>query len=97
MQPAHCEANGIIQLSDLQSASGAEQRHLTGRWVDEASLAHCCTLFLCYLVAETDDQHRNPNIKNRDNLVARLTNAHMDKHVRWGNICCQQTKQRTIK
>ena len=25
-------------------------------------LVHCCTLTLCYLGAETDDHHRNPNI-----------------------------------
>ena len=32
-------------------------------------IVHCCTLSLCYLVAETDDQHRNTNIKNKDHLV----------------------------
>ena len=32
-------------------------------------LVHCCTLSLCYLGAETDDQHRNTNIKNKDHLV----------------------------
>ena len=34
-----------------------------GEWV-----VHCCTLSLCYLGAETDDHHRNPNIKNKDHL-----------------------------
>ena len=27
---------------------------------------HCCTMSLCYLGAETDDHHRNPNINNKD-------------------------------
>ena len=27
-----------------------------------STLVHCCTLSLCYLGAETDDHHRNPNI-----------------------------------
>ena len=37
--------------------------------VVEAHLVHCCTLSLCYLGAETDDHHRNPNIKNKGHLV----------------------------
>ena len=28
---------------------------------DDPPLVHCCTLSLCYLGAETDDHHRNPN------------------------------------
>ena len=28
---------------------------------DNDNVVHCCTLSLCYLGAETDDQHRNPN------------------------------------
>ena len=28
-------------------------------------MRECCTLSLCYLGAETDDQHRNPNINTK--------------------------------
>ena len=38
-------------------------------------LVHCCTLSLWYLGAETDDQHRNPNMNNKDHLVGQLTTA----------------------
>ena len=38
-------------------------------------VVHCCTLFLCYLDAEIDDQYRNPNINNRDHLVGQLTTS----------------------
>ena len=34
------------------------------------NIVHCCTLSLWYLGA--DDQHRNPNINNKDHLVGRL-------------------------
>ena len=39
---------------------------------DQWSIVHCCTLSLYYLGAETDDQHRNPNIKNRNHPVEQL-------------------------
>ena len=39
-------------------------------------LAHRCTIFICYLgceIDEIDDQHRNPNINNKDHQVGQLT------------------------
>ena len=43
-----------------------ESSNLNGEGV-----VHCCTLSLWYLGAETDDQHRNPNINNNDYLVGK--------------------------
>ena len=38
-----------------------------------SELIHCCTLSLCYLGAETDDLHINPNINTEIHLVGQLT------------------------
>ena len=39
-------------------------------------LTHRCTIFICYLgceIDEIDDQHRNPNMNNKDHQVGQLT------------------------
>ena len=36
-------------------------------------VAYCYTIFLCCLGFEIDDQHRNPNINNKDHHVGQLT------------------------
>ena len=36
-------------------------------------IAHCCAIFLCHLVSEIYDHHRNPNNNDRDHLDGQLT------------------------
>ena len=53
----------LLHYTDWQPTSTTQPLCFLS-WYDDVpdTLVHCCTLSLCYLGAETDDDHRNPNI-----------------------------------
>ena len=60
-------------------------------------LVHCCTLSLWYLGAETDDQHRNPNMNDKDHLVGQLTTEYLTVSVLVFGIVTQWTQFEAVQ